>query len=93
MQKRTTIKDYCPGYFEVVAGGVVQASNKPYIDWTRRFRTVSNSIIHSHTHRHTPTRAQAGETYEENAYREVEEELGIKGVPLMHLFTFYFEVC
>jgi hypothetical protein len=24
VQKRTTIKDYCPGFFEVVAGGVVQ---------------------------------------------------------------------
>lgn len=36
--------------------------------------------------------AQAGETYEENAYRELEEEMGIKGVPLEHLFTFYYEV-
>lgn len=23
MQKRTMLKDYCPGYYEVVAGGVV----------------------------------------------------------------------
>jgi len=35
---------------------------------------------------------QAGESYEENARREVEEELGIKGVPLTHLFNFYYEV-
>ena len=35
---------------------------------------------------------QTGETYEENAYRELEEEMGIKGVPLTHLFTFYYEV-
>lgn len=34
---------------------------------------------------------QAGETYEHNAYREVEEELGVKGVPLTHLFNFYYE--
>ena len=26
MQKRTMIKDYCPGYYEVVAGGVVGVS-------------------------------------------------------------------
>ena len=40
----------------------------------------------------TPPKPQAGETYEENAYREAEEELGIKGVPMTHLFNFYYEV-
>jgi 8-oxo-dGTP pyrophosphatase MutT (NUDIX family) len=34
---------------------------------------------------------QAGETYEENAYRELAEELGISGVALEHLFKFYYE--
>lgn len=38
------------------------------------------------------TVTQAGETFEENAYRELEEELGVKGVPMEHLFTFYYEV-
>jgi len=32
----------------------------------------------------------AGETYEESAARELEEELGIRGVPLTHLFDFYY---
>ena len=57
VQKRTMIKDYCPGYFDPVSGGVVQAN----------------------------------ESFEENAYRELEEEMGIHGQPLTHLFTFYFE--
>ena len=34
---------------------------------------------------------KADESYEENAYREAEEELGVKGVPMEHLFTFYYE--
>lgn len=33
----------------------------------------------------------AGESYEENAVREVEEEMGVKGVPLVPLFKFSFE--
>jgi 8-oxo-dGTP pyrophosphatase MutT (NUDIX family) len=33
----------------------------------------------------------AGETYEESARRELEEELGIRGVPLTRLFDFYYE--
>ncbi|KAM3573935.1 hypothetical protein VYU27_004132 [Nannochloropsis oceanica] len=50
VQKRTMIKDYCPGYYE------------------------------------------AGETYAENAGREVEEELGIPPTaPKAHLFTFLYE--
>jgi len=33
----------------------------------------------------------AGETYEQGAERELEEEMGIRGVPLNRLFEFYFE--
>jgi 8-oxo-dGTP pyrophosphatase MutT (NUDIX family) len=33
----------------------------------------------------------AGETYEHGAERELEEEMGIRGVPLTRLFDFYFE--
>lgn len=32
----------------------------------------------------------AGESYDDNAAREVEEEMGVKGVPLEPLFKFYF---
>jgi 8-oxo-dGTP pyrophosphatase MutT (NUDIX family) len=33
----------------------------------------------------------AGETYEQGAERELEEEMGIRSVPLKRLFDFYFE--
>jgi 8-oxo-dGTP pyrophosphatase MutT (NUDIX family) len=33
----------------------------------------------------------AGESYEQGAARELEEEMGIRGVPLTPLFDFYFE--
>jgi 8-oxo-dGTP pyrophosphatase MutT (NUDIX family) len=33
----------------------------------------------------------AGESYEQGAERELEEEMGIRGVPLTLLFDFYFE--
>ena len=33
----------------------------------------------------------AGESYEEGAVRELEEELGIRGTPLTELFDFYYE--
>ncbi len=33
----------------------------------------------------------AGETYEESARRELEEELGLRNVPLTTLFDYYFE--
>jgi 8-oxo-dGTP pyrophosphatase MutT (NUDIX family) len=33
----------------------------------------------------------AGETYEQGAERELEEEMGIRGVPLTRHFDFYFE--
>ena len=32
-----------------------------------------------------------GETYDESAIRELEEELGIRGVPLTRLFDFYYK--
>ena len=33
----------------------------------------------------------AGETYEQGAERQLEEEMGIHGIPLHRLFDFYFE--
>jgi len=33
----------------------------------------------------------AGESYEEGAIRELEEELGIRETPLISLFDFYYE--
>ncbi len=33
---------------------------------------------------------QAGESYDDSARRELEEELGVRGVPLTWHFTFYF---
>jgi 8-oxo-dGTP pyrophosphatase MutT (NUDIX family) len=33
----------------------------------------------------------AGESYEVTNTREVQEEMGIGGVPMEHLFTFYYE--
>ena len=56
VQKRSAVKDYCPGYFDCVSGGVVGA----------------------------------GESYEDNCRRELEEEMGVTE-PCAHLFTFYFE--
>ena len=57
VHKRTLTKDVCPGYYDVVAGGVVLAD----------------------------------ESYEESALRELEEELGIRNIPLKTLFDFYYE--
>jgi len=57
IQKRTTTKDVYPGYWDVAAGGVVQA----------------------------------GETYEESAARELQEELGVGPLPLCALFDQYYE--
>ncbi|KAF1315544.1 putative nudix hydrolase yfcd, partial [Globisporangium splendens] len=51
------IKDYCPGYLDPMAGGVVQYD----------------------------------ESFEDNAAREAEEEMGVKGVPLTYIGTFYYE--
>eukprot|EP00128_Syssomonas_multiformis_P008924 Colp12_sorted_trinity150504_noHs@33252 len=57
VQKRTDIKDYCPGYFDACIGGVLTT----------------------------------GEEYEPSAYRELEEEVGLKGVNLHFLFNFLHE--
>jgi len=57
VQKRTMIKDYCPGYFDPAPGGVLQA----------------------------------GETYADGAKRELQEEMGIKDVPLTHCFLMLYE--
>lgn len=57
VQKRSALKDYCPGFFDPTPGGVVAA----------------------------------GESYKDTNAREVEEEMGIKGVEMDHLFTFYYE--
>jgi isopentenyldiphosphate isomerase len=57
VQKRSMLKDYCPGFFDPTPGGVVAA----------------------------------GESYEFTNRREIEEEMGIKGVESKHLFTFYYE--
>ncbi len=51
------IKDYCPGFLDPMAGGVVQF----------------------------------GEEMEENAYREAQEEMGVDGVLLRHVDTFFYE--
>jgi 8-oxo-dGTP pyrophosphatase MutT (NUDIX family) len=56
VHKRTDTKDVFPGYYDVVAGGVVLSE----------------------------------ESYAECARRELQEELGIKGVPLRELFDFAF---
>eukprot|EP00600_Ochromonadales_sp_CCMP1393_P005276 CAMPEP_0174969210 /NCGR_PEP_ID=MMETSP0004_2-20121128/8615_1 /TAXON_ID=420556 /ORGANISM="Ochromonas sp., Strain CCMP1393" /LENGTH=195 /DNA_ID=CAMNT_0016218633 /DNA_START=55 /DNA_END=642 /DNA_ORIENTATION=+ len=57
VQKRSKLKDYCPGFFDPTPGGVVAA----------------------------------GESYEFTNTREIEEEMGIQGAPMEHLFTFYYE--
>jgi 8-oxo-dGTP pyrophosphatase MutT (NUDIX family) len=57
VQRRTTIKDYCPGMLDPMAGGVVQI----------------------------------GEPMEENAAREAEEEMGVRGVPLTPVASFYYD--
>lgn len=57
VQQRTTGKDVYPGYYEVAAGGVVNA----------------------------------GESYDAAAARELEEELGIRGVDLQRQFDFFWQ--
>ena len=57
VQKRSSLKDYCPNFFDPTPGGVVAA----------------------------------GESYEDTNRREIEEEMGIKDVPMKHLFNFFYE--
>lgn len=56
MHQRTLHKRLYPGYWDVAAGGIVEA----------------------------------GESYAEGAVRELEEELGVSGVPLREHFHFYY---
>ncbi|GMI46894.1 hypothetical protein TrCOL_g2562 [Triparma columacea] len=57
VQKRSTLKDYKPGYWDPTPGGVVGY----------------------------------GESYELNAQRELEEEMGLSSVPLKWCFTFHYK--
>jgi 8-oxo-dGTP pyrophosphatase MutT (NUDIX family) len=57
VQRRTLLKDYCPGMLDACCGGVVQT----------------------------------GEEYYPSALRELEEEMGIRGVALQSWGTFYSE--
>ena len=57
VQRRSMLKDYCPGFLDPTPGGVMAA----------------------------------GESYETTNKREVEEEMGIKDVPMDHLFTFFYK--
>lgn len=56
VQRRTMIKDYCPGMLDPMAGGVVQF----------------------------------GESDDDNAVREAEEEMGVRGVDLKFVDRFYY---
>jgi 8-oxo-dGTP pyrophosphatase MutT (NUDIX family) len=57
VQKRTMLKDFCPGFYDPCSGGVLQR----------------------------------GETFAPSARRELEEEMGISGVPLRHCGSFLYE--
>jgi phosphopantetheine adenylyltransferase/dephospho-CoA kinase len=57
VQRRSDLKDYCPGELDPVFGGCVGE----------------------------------GESYEVNAIRELEEELGVSNAKLDHLFTFLYD--
>jgi 8-oxo-dGTP pyrophosphatase MutT (NUDIX family) len=59
IHQRTMTKDFCPGYYDVVAGGVVQY----------------------------------GETYQQNAERELEEEYGLTGQEMEFLGTKFHQEC
>ena len=57
VQRRSSIKDYCPNMLDPTPGGCVGK----------------------------------GESYAQNAERELEEEMGLKDVPLKRLFTFHYK--
>lgn len=54
-------------------------------------RTMTKDVFPGYFDPATGGVVLAGESYEESAARELEEELGIRGVPLIPLFDFYFE--
>jgi len=54
-------------------------------------RTMSKDVFPGYFDPVTGGVVLAGENYEESALRELEEEMGIRAVPLSHLFNFYFE--
>ena len=60
-------KDYCPGYYDVTAGGV----------WGYDIDEKTNQLIR--------------ETLEQNAYRELEEEMGIKDHDLIFYGMFPYD--
>lgn len=53
-------------------------------------RTMSKDIFPGYYDPATGGVVLAGESYEESAVRELEEEMGIRQVPLTRLFDFYF---
>lgn len=79
VQKRSMLKDYCPGHY-----GNDSCNQKFNLDFV-----VINDWIHSDP---TPGGVVAfGESYEETNRREVAEEMGVADVTHFHLFTFYYQ--
>jgi isopentenyldiphosphate isomerase len=54
-------------------------------------RTMTKDVFPGYYDPATGGVVLAGESYEDSAARELEEELGIRNVPLTRLFDFYFE--
>jgi isopentenyldiphosphate isomerase len=54
-------------------------------------RTMAKDVFPGYFDPATGGVVLAGESYEESAQRELEEEMGIRDVPLTQLFDFYFE--
>lgn len=54
-------------------------------------RTATKDVYPSHHDVAAGGVVLAGESYEESAARELEEELGVRGVPLVFRFDFYHE--
>jgi 8-oxo-dGTP pyrophosphatase MutT (NUDIX family) len=53
-------------------------------------RTLTKDVFPGHYDAVAGGVVLAGESYEDGAARELEEELGIRGVPLTRLFDFYY---
>ena len=53
-------------------------------------RTLSKDVFPGYYDPATGGVVLTGESYEQGAVRELEEEMGIRGVPLIWLFDFYF---